>query len=125
MSFPTEGAGIACHVCGARPFAEDWGLPAALDCHDLIKSGDKWSCPQHRVRAPTSVQSSRVESEVEPLLRELAGLVANMSAVIDEDDDENGEVFAAVDEDEREVALDLINRVGVAAAQLRKRVARP
>jgi hypothetical protein len=48
---PVEGAGIRCHVCGARPFAAAWGLPQELECFDLVNGvDDLWGCPAHRVK---------------------------------------------------------------------------
>jgi hypothetical protein len=116
MDFPTEGARIACPICGARPFAADWGLPSDLDCFDLIKVGDKWGCPKHRAPRSRLVASDRTESEAETLLGELADLIARMDVQIDE-----GE--AAIDEEQRAQALDLVSRIGALVGRLRKKAA--
>jgi hypothetical protein len=102
MGTPTEGAGLKCHVCGARPFAAAFGLPPDLESFDLVKVGDKWGCPRHRPARPKSGRSGS-KSEV---LDELAETIANLDADIAEDI--LGEKFAQVDEKGLEKALKLI-----------------
>jgi hypothetical protein len=46
---PTEGAGIKCSVCGARPYpvfeSDSAGTRADFD---LMKIGGEWLCSHHR-----------------------------------------------------------------------------
>jgi hypothetical protein len=123
MNRPTEGAGIKCHVCGARPFATAWGLDPALDCFDLIKVGDLWGCPKHRVRKvkPVSKEVEEDEEEAkelleareagieETLLDELADIIGDMGVQV------TGKTVG-INERQRTAALDLINRIRESAA---------
>jgi hypothetical protein len=48
----SEGAGIKCAVCSARPYPE-LSLPAVVrQCDDLMKVGDRWFCDLHRPAQP-------------------------------------------------------------------------
>jgi hypothetical protein len=71
----SEGAHIACCVCGARPYPE-LALPQAVpECFDLIKIGDKWGCPKHRpVKAQRAPEKGvdKISAAVEALARYVA-----------------------------------------------------
>jgi hypothetical protein len=46
---PTEGVGIKCVVCGARPFADCWP-EKPRETFDLLKIDGEWRCKLHRAR---------------------------------------------------------------------------
>jgi hypothetical protein len=120
---PRIGANIACCECGARPFPE-LGPPGTRQSFDLRKALDGWHCEQHP--AAPRVKKSRSDvakdfsfEQVETLLGELAGKVANLEADIDED--VFGEKVAEVDEQERGEALELIDSIQTAVGTLKRR----
>jgi hypothetical protein len=118
-------ARIYCVECGARPFPE-LGPPGTRQDFDLRKIRGEWRCAQHRdVATDTKSKQASNEAGLESLLAELGRLVANMGAEIVKDDD--GEEYADDYEDERERALELVDRIGagIARARAADRVQRP
>jgi hypothetical protein len=105
-SYPIEGAGIKCVVCGARPFAAEWGLPPELECFDLVKRGGKWGCPKHR--AATKPLRPPPEDKAETLLHQLRSVIETMEADFIQDD---RAAFAEVDGKQKAEAFDLIDRI--------------
>jgi hypothetical protein len=100
VAHPVEGAGIKCHVCGARPFAADWGLPESLETYDLRKNGDRWECPQHRTPRP----KRETRNKPDALLDKLTDVVSGMGVQFIRN-------TAEVDEEEQAEALELIDRI--------------
>jgi hypothetical protein len=85
---------------------------------DLRKIDGRWLCSQHRKAAVKQAVSPAPRDKLEPLLTELAGLIADMGAEIVTDDD--GEEYAEVDEDDRALALGLIDRARALAGKSKR-----
>ena len=121
---------IACTVCGACAWPSDASTRATFglryfDPNGVPTSGDQpgeWRCEEHlpqrtRVQRPASASPRAALAELEETFATCFARIENEASDPDDDEDEGGDVVAAVDTARTEI--------GCALAALRKAIAPP